>query len=163
MFAQALSLLFHNSDQKQNKRTEIFFLKSVPRTVRLQLFVSYLKGLNVNRLLLAIVLPSAPPVIIFQNQRPLTSLLTSHQGTSGGRTFSPRPVQQRCTAASSRVISHGEMNPGEKMRPTFIQDVQFDVCGNKMRCVIPPSDKHSEHEPKSLQVVSTISLKSKNF
>lgn len=46
------------------------------------------------------------------------------------------------------------MYPGEK-NETFIQDVQFDVSGTKVWCVIPPSDKHSEHELKSLQVAST--------
>lgn len=85
-------------------------MENLQCTVRFQLCVSYLKGLNVNRLLLAIVLAPAPPVIIFQKERPLTSLLTSHHGTSGDQTFSPRPIQQRCTAALTRVISHRQVS-----------------------------------------------------
>lgn len=77
-------------------------------------WVSYLKGLNVNRLLLAIVLPSASPMIIFQKQRPLTSLLTSHHGTSGGQTFAPRPVRQRCTAPCHRGYDARTRIPGIK-------------------------------------------------
>lgn len=100
-------------DHKRNK-IEIFWKNTCTVCFHLFSFSSYLKGLNVNRLLLAIVLPSAPPVIIFQNERPLTSLLISHQGTSGGQTFSPRPIQQRYTAAFTRVISHGHVSRRKK-------------------------------------------------
>lgn len=91
-----------SGDQKENKRIEAFW-RNVACTVGFQLFASYLKGLTVNRLLLAIVLPSPPPLIILRSQRPPTSLLSSHHRTSGEPTFSPRPIQQRCT----RVTSHG--------------------------------------------------------
>lgn len=119
--------------------------------------VSYLKGLNVNRLLLAIVLPSAPPIIIFQNQRPLTSLLTSHHGTSGGQTFSPRPIQQRYTAPCYWVIWHwhasrrwNETNfysgsPVRRLRKWAL------VCYSIVR-------QRPENELKSPRVVSPISL-----
>lgn len=110
VFAQALSLLFHNSLPSETKQKNRGVLGKRSMHSALSAFGSYLKGLNVNRLLLAIVLASAPPVIIFQKERPLTSLLTSHHGTSGGQTFSPRPIHQRYTAAFTRVISHGHVS-----------------------------------------------------
>lgn len=139
----------------RNKTNEWRHFAKTLHAQQQELFVSYLKGLNVNRLLLAIVFASAPPIIIFQNERPLTSLLTCHHGTSGDQTFSPRPIQKRCSPG----LFHTDMYSGEKMSPTFIQDVQFDVSGNEVWCFFfPASDKQSEHELKSPQVVSIISL-----
>lgn len=64
-----------------------------------ELFVSYLNGLNVTRHLLTIILPSVQrPVIIFQNVRPLTSLLTSRPEAGSDQTSYLRPMQRSTVA-----------------------------------------------------------------
>lgn len=120
-----------------------------------ELFVSYLKGLNVNRLLLAIVFASAPPIIIFQNERPLTSFL---HGTSGDQTFSPRPIQKRYTAVFTRVISHGHVFRRKNESNFYSGCPVWRFWKWGLVFFFPASDKQSEHELKSPQVVSIISL-----
>lgn len=138
--------------QKQNRSTNIFGLTRT-RCACLFFFVSYLKGLNVNRLLLAIVLPSAPPIIIFQNQRPMTSLLTSHHGTSGGQTFSPRPI-------------HGAVQLGylartcipQRKRDQLLFRVSSFTSQKTSFSVLFHRQTKTENELKSPRVVSPISL-----
>lgn len=94
---------------------------------------SHLNGLKVNRLLLTIILPSVRPIIISQNERPLTFLLTSRRGSWSVQTFHSRPVQQRFHGSRQLVFlrehdSHGcsFITPGE-ITQSFTHQVPFSV------------------------------------
>lgn len=75
--------------------------------------VSYLKGLNVTRLLLTIILPSVPPLIILRKEPRLTSSLISQPGSWRRQTFYPCPIRQRSGAALNSLISPPSRRQGE--------------------------------------------------
>lgn len=111
---------------------------------------SHLNGLNVTRHLLTIILASVLPAIIFQNQRVLTSLLTSRPGTWGDRPFlsashtAVHSVSQHAFS-TDRKINRGASSPIQRKKSKVsFSELLYQGVKLSLKQYIPSPGEHGE-------------------